>query len=251
MTEIAITALLSGIVGLVIGWTGIAGFLLPVLFMDYNGMGSAQSMFLAFFCFLAGGILGTLNYKKEGLLEVQSIKALPISSFIGAAIGAMFNTVFKESTMKLVLYAVVFVSGISIFLRPFLKSNAEWKENGKRDAITGFSVALLCAFTGAGGPVLLSPLLILQGMEAKKAVAVSLFISIFIALPSMIVYAFRTEAFRIEIILPVLILHSIGVYAASKHSKFINGEILKKGIAIFSIIFALIMFIRSFQIYGI
>lgn len=244
MIEILVTTLASAGVGLAIGWTGVAGFLLPVLFIDYNGMSGNESMFLAFLCFLVGGIIGSLRYRREGLLDAGSLLPLAISSLLGALSGAMINSLFRESTVKIVLYAVVLVSGISILIRPIFDKRGNREERNLsclQLVVTGFPAALICALTGAGGPVLLMPLLILQGMNSKKAVATALFDSIFIAIPSVAVYGMGTADMRYGIIIPVLIFHALGVFAASSTQEVIKGSVLKNGIAVFSIIFASIM----------
>ncbi len=52
-------------------------------------------------------------------------------------------------------------------------------------AVTG----LICALSGAGGPILVMPLLVVFGVPVKTAVGIALFNSIFIAVPSSIGYA--------------------------------------------------------------
>ena len=46
------------LIGGMIGLTGIAGFLLPMLYSGFLGMSSAQGLALSFFAFLISGILG-------------------------------------------------------------------------------------------------------------------------------------------------------------------------------------------------
>lgn len=245
MIVVLVSGIAAAIVGLFIGWTGVAGFLLPILFMNYCRMSAAESLFLAFSCFLIGGILGAARYRKEGLLDISGLIFLSVFSLIGSALGALLNGLFREESVKLVLYFVVLVSGFSIIIRTLWKGRitegAGWNASRPIQGITGLLTALLCALTGAGGPVLLMPILILMGMDAKRAVAAALFNSVFIAIPSIVVYASRAAAFRWNLIIPVLVLHGTGIWFAASHSEGIRTEPLKMAIAVFSIVFAIVM----------
>lgn len=59
-------------VGICIGLTGIAGFLLPMFYSGFLGMGSAVSLAYSFSAFLISGILGSVNYKKSGNLDLKT-----------------------------------------------------------------------------------------------------------------------------------------------------------------------------------
>ena len=54
--------------------------------------------------------------------------------------------------------------------------------------LLGFITAVICALTGAGGPILLVPLLVSLGINIRVAVGVSLLNSVIIAIPSIFGY---------------------------------------------------------------
>ena len=56
MVEYLIIILANLLVGGMIGLTGIAGFLLPMLYSGFMGMPAAQGMALSFFAFLISGV---------------------------------------------------------------------------------------------------------------------------------------------------------------------------------------------------
>ena len=86
------------------------------------------------------------------------------------------------------------------------------------------------------------PLLTLIGFPAHTAVGISLFNSVFIALPAAGGYlwsvAENTEMFRL--LIPVLIAHGIGVAFGSRNAEKINPVTLKRIVAAGSIAIALI-----------
>lgn len=234
--------LLNLLVGGCIGLTGIAGFLLPMFYTGFLGMLSSESLALSFAAFLISGILGSVNYYRSGNLELKTAGILSAGSFLGAIAGVKINLLIPEDTMKIILYLVVLLSGISILLRKE-KPEKEGKKEEKNKAVyflLGVVTGAVCAASGAGGPVLVMPLLTLIGFPAHTAVGISLFDSIFIALPSAAGYLYAASGVKeIYYLLPVLLVaHGIGVFAGSKNAVKINQKLLKQIVAVGSIAIA-------------
>lgn len=177
---------------------------------------------ISFAAFLISGILGSVNYYKSGNLDLKTAGVLSAGSFVGALAGVKINLLIPADTMKMILYLVVLLSGISILL----------------GAVTG----AVCAASGAGGPVLVMPILTLLGIPAYTAVGISLFDSIFIAVPSAAGYLIAAAGNKeVFLLLPVLLVaHGIGVFAGSKNATKINQTLLKRIVAVASIAIACI-----------
>lgn len=242
MVNMVLMILLNLLVGGCIGLTGIAGFLLPMFYTGFLGMPSSESLALSFAAFLISGILGSVNYYRSGNLELKTAGILSAGSFLGAIVGVKINLLIPEDTMKIILYLVVLLSGISILLRKE-KPEKEGKKKEKNKAVyflLGVVTGAVCAASGAGGPVLVMPLLMLIGFPAHTAVGISLFDSIFIALPSAAGYLYAASGVKeIYYLLPVLLVaHGIGVFAGSKNAVKINQKLLKQIVAVGSIAIA-------------
>lgn len=242
MVNMVLMILLNLLVGGCIGLTGIAGFLLPMFYTGFLGMPSSESLALSFAAFLISGILGSVNYYRSGNLELKTAGILSAGSFLGAIAGVKINLLIPEDTMKIILYLVVLLSGISILLRKE-KPEKEGKKEEKNKAVyflLGVVTGAVCAASGAGGPVLVMPLLTLIGFPAHTAVGISLFDSIFIALPSAAGYLYAASGVKeIYCLLPVLLVaHGIGVFAGSKNAVKINQKLLKQIVAVGSIAIA-------------
>ena len=125
--------------------------------------------------------------------------------------------------MKIILYLVVLLSGISILLRKDKPGNTEKKavQSVPFYLVLGAVTGAVCAASGAGGPVLVMPILTLLGIPAHTAVGISLFDSIFIAVPSAAGYLIAAAGNKeVFLLLPVLLVaHGIGVFAGSKFSR--------------------------------
>lgn len=234
------------LVGAFVGLTGVAGFLLPMLYAGGMGMSISQGLTLSFAAFIVSGILGSINYYRSGNLDLAFGLRLSAGSLLGAILGVALNLVIPEEQVKMLLYLVVLLSGISIILRKekkeenLEKQGFQISEHLLATLGLGFITGTICALSGAGGPILVMPLLVVFGIPVRKAVGVSLFNSIFIGVPACAGYMLNTS---ISLILPILavalIAHGIGVYFGSKNATCINQNYLKIGIAIFSILISL------------
>lgn len=120
------------VVGGLIGMTGIAGFLLPILYVGY------------------------MNHKKTGALDLSFAISLSAGSFFGAVLGVFLNSMIPEQTVKNILYLVVLVSGISIFMR------REKERSADREKEIGTAVVV----------ILVMPLFVAGGMAVRTAVGV-------------------------------------------------------------------------------
>ncbi|HBA64402.1 MAG TPA: sulfite exporter TauE/SafE family protein [Lachnospiraceae bacterium] len=243
MLELVIIAAANALIGGMIGMTGIAGFLLPLLYAGYLGMHVTEALALSFLAFLISGIIGAWNYWKEGHLDVRFGWQIGAGSFVGAIVGVLLNSLIPETTVRQILYLVVLLSGISILLRK------EPKEEQKKNILEGRPGMILllgavtgavCSLSGAGGPILVMPLLVVCGMEVRTAVGVALFDSIFIAIPAGAGYFLQTDMWTL---LPMMgtagIFHALGVQIGSKNAGRIPQQLLKKGVAVGSILIAI------------
>ena len=233
------------VVGAFVGLTGVAGFLLPIVYTSPLGMGVTEGLALSFAAFIVSGALGSVNYNKAGNLDIPFGIRLSLGSLAGAVLGVKLNLTIPESTVKVILYVVVLLSGISILLR----KDKSQEESGRAYVISdhlaatlilGFVTGAVCSLSGAGGPVLVMPLLVVLGIGIRTAVGVALFNSVFIGIPACIGYMMQCS---VKDLLPVmaaaLVFHGIGVVYGSRNAVKINQILLKKGIAVFSILIAI------------
>lgn len=233
------------LVGVLVGLTGVAGFLLPIVYTGPLGMEVTNGLALSFAAFIASGLIGSINYKKAGNLDIPFGLRLSTGSFAGAMLGVKLNLIIPESMAKLFLYMVVLLSGISILLRKDKTPNSLEKrdfvisEHLFFTLLLGFVTGFICSLSGAGGPVLVMPLLVILGINIRTAVGVALFNSVFIGIPACVGYMMQCSVIDIlPLMVLVFIIHGLGAVVGSKNAARINQTVLKRGIAIFSIIFA-------------
>lgn len=232
------------VVGAFVGLCGVAGFLLPMFYTAALHMSVPEGLALSFAAFIVSGVLGSVNYKKAGNLDIPFGIRLSIGSLAGAVIGVKLNLIIPEEQVKILLYLVVLLSGISILIRKEQqksddKKRFSIKENLPATLILGFLTGAICSLSGAGGPVLVMPLLVVFGIPVRTAVGVALFNSIFIGIPAVAGYLMQCNIKDVGAALVIaLIAHGIGVYYGSIKAVCVNQTLLKRGIAIFSILIA-------------
>lgn len=248
-SELLLAALGSCAVGLFIGWCGVAGFLLPILFVSACGLDVTESLLLSFLCFAVSGAIGSWNYHRRGELPLRPALILSAGSLAGGLLGAALGGLLAPETVKKVLYVVVLLSGLAIAvreLRPQKEAGGDSFPKPLPLLLLGFAAALLCALSGAGGPVLVMPLLVAMGVPAKMAVGTALLDSVFIALPAVAVYGSRCES--LSALLPILsaavLGHALGVSAGSATAGHVPQSLLKRGVAVFSVCFSLFMLLK-------
>ena len=234
-------------VGLMIGWCGVAGFLLPILFVSACGLSVAESLFFSFLCFAVSGIIGAHSYHRRGELPLRPALWLCAGSLAGGLAGAALGGLIPAETVKQVLYIVVLLSGCAIVLRELRPQRSGRSRRVSRSWLLplGAATGLVCALSGAGGPVLVMPLLVVLGFPAKAAVGMALLDSVFIALPAVAVYGSRCTLAPLLTLLAVsLCAHAVGVFIGSRTAARVPQALLKRGVAAFSICFALLMLLK-------
>lgn len=229
------------IVGVLIGISGIAGFLLPITFSGFLGMPVSDALALSFLSFLVSGVLGTWAYAKAGNLNWKLGLPLCLGSLAGALVGVRLNLVIPADVAKLLLYAVVLASGLSVLLKKEAAPGAEkppspWLKNPLFVVLLGLVTAAVCSLTGAGGPVLVVPLLAVLGVDLRLAVGVALLDSAAIALPACAGYLGHTTLPDIVLLAVVGVLaHAVGVLVGARVSGKVNLKILRLMVGLLSV----------------
>jgi hypothetical protein len=248
---ITIIALSNIAVGIFIGISGIAGFLLPILYTGAFGLILADSMTMSFAAFLVSGIIGSYFYYKSGDIDMPIALKMGAGSLVGSLLGVFLNNFVPVMIAKCALYVMVLLSGASLILRKNKESSMQVQSPLIKSNIFLFSIglfiALISSFTGAGGPILSVPLLTNLGISIRKSVGISLFTSIFIALSAFIGYQQYTTLPNIStLVIICMVTHGIGVMFGASISEKINPKLLKNFIALVSVFFSVFMLYKVF-----
>lgn len=246
-------ALMNLVVGALVGISGIAGFLLPIVFTGYLGLDLSLALALSFLSFLTSGIIGSFRYYRQGQMDLKFGILIGIGSLFGAVLGVRLNFIIPLTTAKFFLYLVVLASGLSILLKKKAADDSASSAGPllKKRAFVlflGFTTGAVCALSGAGGPVLVMPLLVTFGLPVRTAVGVSLFDSIFIALPACVGYLGASSQENLVLLCFLsIVCQAIGVFFGCGMAGKISVDLLKKAVAVFSIGISLYMIYGLFK----
>lgn len=268
MFVVLVTFLGNFVVGGLIGICGIAGFLLPMMYAGLLGFPVGQSLALSFLAFFVSGAIGSYNFHKQGNLDIRFSLVIGAGSFVGGLLGVKLNALVTPFQAKILLYLVVLLSGLSILLRRE-KTGKDGKAGSAGNAgnaagtaalsghsvptdgllgsrvfvvLFGFVTGAICSLSGAGGPVLVMPLLVALGMPVHMSIGIALFDSVFIALPACAGYMMQCDLSQIGmLILITMVAHGAGVVLGSSNAHKIKQKPLKMGVAVFSICLSIYM----------
>ncbi len=251
---LCIVALANALVGWSIGVCGIAGFLLPMLYTAALGYSVELALAASFLAFLVSGVIGSYNYYRAGNLEWEISLKLSAGSIAGALAGVYLQALISQQSAKVILYLVVLVSGLSIIYRLWRERHAAVAactgaaNEGGLTRSTWFLLALgvgtgaVCSLSGAGGPILVMPLLVTLGVSPRLAVGIALLNSVFIAVPACVGYLARVDAGALlRLLLLVCVSHGLGVFAGSRMASVVPVNALKIFVAVFSVCISLYM----------
>ena len=240
-------ALVNIVVGAFIGMTGVAGFLLPIFYMNVCQFTNVQSLFLSFITFIISGCMGSWYYYKTEQIDLAVVKKLGIGNIAGAIIGALSLSYLSAQYAKTLLYVIVLLSGIWMLTSRNNKQSSDKQTsrlvgNSVFLCSAGAVIAFISTISGAGGPVLSIPCFSALGMNPKKAVGIGLCSSIFISFTATVIYFFKVDIFGIiGILLLASVSHGIGLLIGTRIAGKLNTVFLKKIIIFGSIGISLFM----------
>ena len=255
--------LLAVLIGIFLGIFGGGGSLLSVPVFAYifsldEKVATAYSLFTVGISSIVGSIkqLGNIEWKVTLIFGIPSIIAVWLTRFF--IIPNLPEIIFDNETFIITRRMLIF--GIFTFLL-FISSFSMIYETNKNVKpiniknfyaliiIEGFVVGSLTGFVGAGGGFLIIPaLVILIGLDIKKAIATSLII---IALKSTFGF-FLGDVMVINIdwdfLIYFTILTTLGVIIGTYFGKSIDKLKLKKWFGIFIMVIAISILFKEFII---
>lgn len=236
------------IIGVLLGMSGISGFLLPLIYVGFLGMPLHDSLALSFLSFAVSGIIGAYSYWKSKNMDLKLALFLNIGSLPGAFLGVQINVLISDFLAELLLYLFILLAGLSILFKKNNENTITKQSILLNHAfvviLLGFLTAAICALTGAGGPILLVPLLVSLGINIRVAVGVSLLNSVVIAIPSIFGYFAHANMKTItSLIAASLIGTIIGILAGARLANKVPIHFLKIMIAVITILSSVYMLV--------
>jgi len=237
-----IAALLTGVMGLVLGLLGGGGSILAVPILVYV-LGIEAHAAIAFSLVLVGGtaFVAALLHNRKARVDWKD--GLLFASF-GAPmnlLAAYFSRRFSGPLLLLLFGMVMGIAGIAMLRRGEKRQDAPREHDIRHAIASGAAVGLLTGFLGIGGGFLIVPALVLfLEMPMKLACGTSLLV---IAANSGVALFGRLHSLQLAWI-PLLALTApslVATYLGVGLSERFSGNQLRKAFAVFIIVLGIFM----------
>lgn len=250
------------LMGVTLGSIGGGGSILTVPILVYL-MGVSPVTATGYSLLIVGSaaVFGALRYYRQGLIDVRAALTFAAPSVVAVyttrafLMPALPDTLLSapieisKGTAIMVLFAILMVSSAVMMLRNSRKLEPAKNAVHQRTwliLLEGAVVGVATGILGAGGGFLIIPALVLfMGMPMKNAVGTSLMI---IALKSLIGFIGDIQS-GISLEFPMLAYFFAatfaGIWAATIFAKNIDGKALQKIFAYFTLVIAVIIFVKE------
>ena len=163
------------VVGFLVGVTVVGGILNPPALILLSGLGTHTAMGTALASFLPLSLVGTWLYHRLGHLDPAKAVPYVLGGLITAGPGALLNAHVPGGPLILLLALLVIFAGFCAFRPPRVGAGGNLFWQGRNGVfLIGAVTGLLAGLTGAGGPVLSIPWMVVAGFPPVAAVALSM-----------------------------------------------------------------------------
>jgi len=240
---IVITGTFVGLLGGMFGFGGssITTPLLRIIFLvpPYQALASPLPMTLL------SSSISTKKYHTAECVEWDIVKKMVIVMVIGSFLGA-YATKYMGGKILMLLTAI-------FLMYMALRLIFSWRMNIKsisklKVMIAGFFIGLLSGMLANGGGILIVPILMLLGLDIKKAIGTSVAIVFFVAIPSILVHWYLGHIdWWLTLLLSIGTIP--GAYGGAHITIKMEKDKVRKLYGIFILLFAL--YFAIFEIFGI
>lgn len=225
---------LAALVGLLVGLTGIGGILLIPGIAMLGGLPTHEAMATALFSFILVGISATISFHRNGGIDWGVALPLSIGGGIFSALGAWANVYISAPPLNFILGIVILFAGCNA-LRPRTAVGIPWAPISPHRTqllfAIGASTGFIAGLTGAGGPVLSIPFMIMLGFQPLACIISAMPYQIATALAGSVSnYLHQTINFSVG--LPVSVAEVAGIIVGTRLVRRIHAHHLRLGIGL-------------------
>lgn len=180
MSELLISAVFALVAGTVIGLFGAGGSIMMVPILTYAlKMPLKVAIGMTLMIEAATGFVASWNHGRKGNTQIRAAIPFALAGMVGSFTGG-YLTKYIPTPVLLTVFGATVILAAAMLIRNILKGKVE--SNGQTTGVflyasVGLGVGLLTGMVGVGGGFLIVPaLVLLGGLDIKKAVGTSLFI---------------------------------------------------------------------------
>ncbi len=218
------------IIGILFGLVSIGGLLLAPAVSYLLGIDLHQAIAASLWSFLFTGIVGTLAYARMRAIPWRIAGWLSVGVIPATLLGARTNVAMSTQTLTILLAALIVLSGMYALSNRAISTAIIPTLNALVLILIGVCVGFLSALIGAGGGVLLVPILLYLNVPALIAVGICQVVQLPVAIFSSASYAWLGE---VDFVLGtgLGILQAIGVFIGARIAHFLPATRLRQVVA--------------------
>lgn len=243
ITQMIMYLLIGLFSGFMSGMFGIGGGSIRIPLLYAAGLPLLSAFGINLLVIPLSSLIGAIEHRKN--IDLNTAKYVIIGGLLGTTIGAFLTGFIPTLALAIifVIISIITVSGI-YFDRIFSETAQKINPTAKTVIIGAFFLNLLTIMRGGSGGSLFPPFLRIMKLNIRKAIATSLFATIFTAVAGAIVFYSRGNI----IFLPALfvMIGSIsGAWIGSLISLKTKPTWLEIGLSVFIVILALFVLIKT------
>lgn len=217
-------------IGVLIGVVGLGGLLLVPLLAELGHYGEHEAIGLSLASFVALGAIGFIERFRTGTPPARSELMLYAAMIPAAAAGTFAIAYIPEHILALVIALSIATTGLWTVFAPNVGGTSPLPSNPLRVTAYGAIAGAGSALTGTGGPLVLMPLLIAEGVAIRETISIARASQLPIALTATITRA-RTATLNIPPAIMLSTLMIIGMLIGTKLATQVPAKTLQKAVA--------------------
>ena len=253
--------LLAILIGLILGFIGGGGSILAVPILVFVlGVDPVEATAYSLFVVGIASLFGAHKHYKLGNINFKIGMMFAIPSFIGVFVSRSWvlpnipdelfvlgDYVLTKDIFLMVFFSLIMLltSFSMLYKRSVSKQTKDIQQ--VKIIIHGLLVGLITGMVGAGGGFLIIPaLVLLSGLEMKKAIGTSLMIIVVKSL-----FGFLGEwgsELDWQLLISFTALAVIGIFVGVYLGRFFEGQRLKKSFGVFVLLMAVVIMLKEFLI---
>jgi len=250
MTMLIFVSLLV-VVGFLTGTTGIGGILIPPILEMVMGVETHVAMGTGLFAFLFFVPVSLWMYWKMDLLEWKESVPLCIGGLLFSYAGAALKAQLPATTLNIILACLIMFAGTLVFF-PVKPGNTYFFTLSKRVRQLGLFgigafVGVMAGLTGAGGPVLSIPIMILLGYTPIMAIVAGQIFALSAAITGS-VGNYMYGGLDIGLGVFIGLVQVVGLIIGIRLASSCNQVLLKRMVGVVAIVMGVYIFTRAVMI---
>lgn len=162
---------------------GLGGAIIYTPFLYWSGLPLLAAIPMALLLNMITTASSAITYQRLRLIDFRIALPIILTSIPGAYVGSKLARIIDMKLLILLLSITIIFAGIRIlFFQIKSKSIISQDKRILAGAIAGFFISAVSSLVGIGGGTFIMPLLLIFGLDTKKAVGTSAFIVTFISL---------------------------------------------------------------------